>query len=651
MAKDNNNSKIYDLSQTLSEKMTEIELLQQTFTSVGSELDLDKVFSLVSTRARELIDAETLLIPLLDENAETYSYRGGAGTNSEEIVGESFPLDYGVCGWVWKHKRPWWQGVLSELAEDEKNRWENEAGNLILVPLVGRRQFLGGIAGINKRNGEAFSKKDLHLLQMFASIVSIAIENAMAVKAIEDSNRLNEDYRRQLENLNKQLVESTRELEYLSLYDSVTALPNRSLFYDRLQRDLQSAETVHSALAILMIDIDNFKDINESLGHDTGDRLLNSLARRFESLISSNETLARLGGDEFIVVLPAHDEQLAVSRAQGFIDILHEPFNIKAHHLVVSASIGVVVYPSHGENISTLLSHVDFAMYQAKSGNSGANTSNTKICVYQHEDNHLAQGHLALVAEVRKALEKKQFELYYQPKIRAATGEVVSVEALARWKSLSRGAVSPSIFIRVLEQNGLIDEFTYWAIETALTQARSWLSEGRKVPVAVNLSPQTMMNPQFRTNIDRIVRRRADGELLIFEITENLFLSEYDRLADTLEHICALGIELSIDDYGTGYSSLSRLRRLPVSEIKIDQSFIFDMVDNKDDRAVVHSTIELAHNLGLRVVAEGVETQAVYELLVELGCDIIQGYFISEPVPVDEFNVLMSERADDHPPG
>lgn len=629
-------SKVISLSRSLQEKETEIELLQQTFTEIGSELDLDKVFQIVSERARELINAETILIPLLDDNCETYTYRGGAGQNADEIVGESLPLEYGVCGWVWKQKKPWWRGMLNELSDDEKNLWEKEAGNMILVPLQGKRHFLGGIAGLNKHDGGAFDKKDLNLLQLFASIVSVAIENAMAVKSMEASHELNEDYRFKLENLNKQLVESSKELEYLSLYDSITSLPNRSLFHDRLSRDISEAGRSDSEIGVLLVDIDSFKDINDTLGHDYGDNLLNKIARRFEGEIRNNETLARLGGDEFIIVLPGHNRVKVIKRAEQLINSLKDAFAVKQNNIVVNASVGISVYPEHGKTISSLLSHADFAMYEAKN-------SSLSICVYDPENDHLAQGHLAMVADVRKALDDKSFELHYQPKISAESGQIIAAEALGRWHSESRGNVPPSIFIQVLEQNGLIDEYTYWALETALLQAKQWQSAYSTMRIAVNLSPQTLMHPDFIDNINQIIKDEKDGELLTFEITENLFLSEFDRLAEVLEHICSLGVQLSIDDYGTGYSSLSRLRRLPVSELKIDQSFIKDMVTNKDDEAVVHSTIELAHNLGLSVVAEGVETQGAFDLLGHLGCDIIQGYLISKPVPQNEFEDLLQQ--------
>lgn len=629
-------SKVISLSRSLQEKETEIELLQQTFTEIGSELDLDKVFQIVSERARKLINAETILIPLLDNNCETYTYRGGAGQNADEIVGESLPLEYGVCGWVWKQKKPWWRGMLNELSDDEKNLWEKEAGNMILVPLQGKRHFLGGIAGLNKHDGGVFDKKDLNLLQLFASIVSVAIENAMAVKSMEASHELNEDYRFKLENLNKQLVESSKELEYLSLYDSITSLPNRSLFHDRLSRDISEAMRSDSEIGVLLVDIDSFKDINDTLGHDYGDNLLNKIARRFEGEIRNNETLARLGGDEYIIVLPGHNRVKVIKRAEQLINSLKDAFTIKQNNIVVNASVGISVYPEHGKTISSLLSHADFAMYEAKN-------SSLSICVYDPENDHLAQGHLAMVADVRKALDDKSFELHYQPKISAESGQIIAAEALGRWHSESRGNVPPSIFIQVLEQNGLIDEYTYWALETALLQAKQWQSGYSTMRIAVNLSPQTLMHPDFIDNINQIIKDEKDGELLTFEITENLFLSEFDRLAEVLEHICSLGVQLSIDDYGTGYSSLSRLRRLPVSELKIDQSFIKDMVTNKDDEAVVHSTIELAHNLGLTVVAEGVETQGALDLLGHLGCDIIQGYLISKPVPHNEFENLLQK--------
>ena len=635
MADNNKKSNVVDLNQSLRDREVEIDLLQRTFTEIGSELDLDKVFQIVSERARALVGAETLLVPILDENCETYTYRGGSGKNSDEIVGESLPLEFGVCGWVWKHKRPWWRGVLNELNDDEKNLWEEEAGTMILVPLQGRRHFLGGIAGINKMNGGEFTRRDLNLLQMFASIVSIAIENAMAVNSMEKTRKINDDYRMRLEVLNKQLLESSKELEYLSLYDTVTGLPNRSLFHDRLSRNISQAILSEEHIGLVLIDLNRFKEVNEALGHERGDLLLKKIARRFERNMKSNETLARLGGDEFVIVLPNCDEEKSMYRAREIKSLLENTFNIVNMKIAVTASFGVAVFPNQGEDASSLLSHADSAMYAAKNNSSG-------LCLYDPEHDHMTRSHLVMLADIRRAVEERQFELYYQPKISIKDNKLIAAEALGRWISIERGMVSPDHFIRVLQQNGLLDEYTYWAIEVALKQAIVW-NEKQALRVAVNLSPQTLMDPAFIENINRIVGDKKHGNYLTFEITENLFLSEYDSLKEVLEYICELGIHLSIDDYGTGYSSLSRLIKLPVNELKIDKSFVKNVNSNKDDEAVVRSTIELAHNLGLTVVAEGVEDEAAMEILKKYDCDIAQGYLISKPLPVAEFEKFLND--------
>ena len=631
----NKKSNVVDLNQSLKDREVEIDLLQKTFAEIGSELDLDRVFQIVSERARALVGAETLLVPILDENCETYTYRGGDGKNSDEIVGEALPLEFGVCGWVWKHKRPWWRGVLNELSDDEKNLWEEEAGTVIMVPLQGRRHFLGGISAINKIGDGEFTRRDLNLLQMFASIVSIAIENAMAVNDMEKTRQANDDYRMRLEILNKQLLESSKELEYLSLYDTVTGLPNRSLFHDRLSRNISQAILAEENIGLLLVDLDRFKEVNEALGHERGDLLLKKIARRFEKNMKSDETLARLGGDEFVIVLPYFDEKASMQRAKEFKALLDEPFNIVNTKIAVSASFGVAVFPEQGETASSLLSHADSAMYEAKRSGAG-------LYLYNPELDHMTRGHLVMVADILRAMEEKQFVLFYQPKISIKDNKLVAAEALGRWITDERGIVPPDNFIRVLEQNGLLNEYTYWAIETVLQQAKYWNTE-RSLRIAVNLSPQILMDPDFIKNMDRIIGDKDNGKYLTFEITENLFLSEYESLSDVLEYVCNLGVHLSIDDYGTGYSSLSRLIKLPVNEIKIDKSFVKNVDTNKDDEVVVRSTIDLAHNLGLTVVAEGVEDEAAMNVLKKYNCDIAQGYLISRALPAAEFEKFMKD--------
>ena len=635
MTENHDNPKIIDLSESLLHREAEIELLQRTFSEIGGELDLDRVYQIVAERARQLVKSETLLIPIVDYYSDTYTYRAGSGKGADEIVGESLPLDFGVCGWVLRHRKPWWRDVVDELSEDERTRWENEAGTYILVPMEGKKHFLGGIAGINKIGAREFSRRDLNLLTMFASIVAIAIENAMAVKKIEETQQLSEDYRRRLELVNKQLVESSKELEFLSLYDPLTSLPNRSLFHDRLKQNLSQAEMNKLGVGLLLIDLDRFKNINEAMGHDTGDALLKEISQHFSKQLQPNETLARLGSDEFVIVLPAHDLDATMARANALYQSLAPQFTIDGKLIAVAASVGVAVYPDHGADARQLLSHADSAMQVAKQSRLGVSS-------YNPGDDRSALGRLTMESDLRIALENNTFELYYQPQVDMHSHEIVAVEALGRWLNKRRGYIPPGLFIRALEQYSLIDRYTHWAIEQALQQALAWESQGHTLKAAVNISTQTLMNPEFIRQLDRIVGDETRGRFLTFEITESLFLSEYDRLVDVLEHICLLGITLSIDDFGTGYSSLSRLRRIPVKELKIDKSFIIDMTRSRDDEVIVRSTIDMAHNLGLTVVAEGIETEETYCKLVELGSDMAQGFLISKPLPVEEFDEFLA---------
>ncbi len=473
---------------------------------------------------------------------------------------------------------------------------------------------------------------------MFASIVAISLENAMSYQKVEDANQLMADYQLSLERLNRQLSESNHELEFLSLYDPVTSLPNRSLFRDRMSQHVSLAKVHKHTISLLLIDLDNFKNINETLGHEQGDQLLKLIAQRFMQHLNANETLSRLGGDEFVLILPATSEETAMQRANYFLDILNKPFNIAETEIVVGASMGISIYPMHGEDISTLLRHSDQAMYTAKQQKRG-------VALYNPQEDTSSLGQLTMTVDLRKAFEENQFELHYQPKININNLQLAGVEALARWRHPERGQIPPTIFINSLEQNGLIDKFTYWVIETALKQVDDWKRAGHNVKIAVNISTQSLVNPEFITRVETLIPDEATGAQLLFEITENLFLSEYDRLSDILNRLRKRGINLSIDDFGTGYSSLSRLRKLPVSELKIDRSFVMDMIRNPDDEVIVRSTIDLAHNLGLSVTAEGVENVNVLKRLGEMGCDIAQGYHISKPVPAEQLKSFLKNSS------
>ncbi|WP_297528414.1 putative bifunctional diguanylate cyclase/phosphodiesterase [Thiohalobacter sp.] len=624
------------LERALAEREREIELLKETAFAVGSELHLQPVLDLIAQRARQLINAETVLIPILDRACQQYTYRAGAGANVAEIVGESLPLDFGVCGWVWRHQKPWWRGTLASLSPEERNRWEKEAGTLIMVPLVGRHHFLGGLAGMNKQGGGDFSRRDLDLLTLFASQAAIAIENAMAYQDLEEARKAAEDFQEELFQTNKRLVAVNQELEYLSLYDTLTGLPNRSLFRDRVRQQLLNTQRDTGHFAVVLLDLDRFKAINETLGHEVGDQLLKQVSTRLAGELRTTDTVARLGGDEFAVLLPQADEAAARVVAEQLLRALDPPFTVDHQQLAVGASAGIAIYPQHGDDLSQLLRHADTAMYMAKQEHAG-------VAVYDPSQDDLSVRQLSLMADLKSALAGNQFQLHFQPKVDLCRERVVGVEALARWQHPEQGMVPPDRFIGALEETGLMHAFSHWALDTALAQLASWRDRGWELSMAVNLSVKNLLEADFAQRLEMLLEKWQIRGGLVLEITEDLFLSDYDHLNSVLTRICDLGVTLSIDDFGTGHSSLSRLKKLPVGELKIDRSFVMDMVNDSDDATIVRSTVELAHNLGLVVVAEGVEDEEALSRLRTLGCDMAQGYHISRPLSAGDLDQFLAE--------
>jgi diguanylate cyclase (GGDEF)-like protein len=608
------------LRQELSERESDIAMLLETGRIIGSELDLDTVLKTIAEHALALIKSETVLVPLLKEDSSAYTYRAGAGANAEEIVGETLPIESGLCGWVLRNQRPWWRGAMSELSDEERNLWEHEAGTVLLVPLLGRSHFLGGLACINKQGGGDFTQRDFALLQLFATQAAIAVENAMAMEAVESARREGESYQRELQRLNKRLNAANAQLEQMSLFDALTGLPNRTLFRDRARHEIETAQAASAPLAVLFIDLDKFQDINNSYGQDTGDALLKSVAGLLEKALGTGNTLSRVSGDEFAALVSNTNAADAAALARKLNEQLSAGVQIGRQTIAIGASVGIAIYPDHGTDLSALMKHADLAMNSAK-------RDRDAVHVYDALRDNQIMGRYALIQQLRNAIDQREFALFYQPKVDLASGRIASCEALARWPHPQRGMVPPDMFITALEQTNLILPFTRWVIETAARQHQAWRQRGWNIEIAVNVPPIVLMNPEFMSILDE----HAPQEGLMIEITENVFLGEHDRLAAIMERIRERGIALSIDDYGTGYSSLRRLRRTPVSEVKIDRSFVKDMLRNKDDAVIVHSTIELAHNLGLRVVGEGVENAETLERLTSLSCDSVQGFHICRP--------------------
>jgi diguanylate cyclase (GGDEF)-like protein len=428
--------------------------------------------------------------------------------------------------------------------------------------------------------------------------------------------------------------------EYQALHDSLTGLPNRSLFHDRIGQAVLACERSGGRVAVLLMDLDRFKEVNDTLGHHSGDVLLTELGSRIRDVLRASDTVARLGGDEFGVLLPDQADPMDVAHVMEKIrQAVERPLVVQDLPLGVEASVGVAFYPDHGRTVDALLQAADVAMYAAKE-------SHAFYAFYDATTHDYGPARLTLLAELRRAIDERQLVLYFQPKAALRDGEVASVEALLRWRHPERGLVFPDEFIPSVQQTGLIKPLTLYVIDEALRQCRSWEERGLILSVAVNLSIRNLLDVTFPGDVERLLRHHElDPHRLELEITESTMLADPLRTKSVLEKLSDMGVRISLDDFGTGYSSLSYLTRLPLDELKIDRSFVLNMLEDADHAAIVRSTIDLGRNLGLDVVAEGVENAAVWDELERLGCDIAQGYYLTRPVPADELEAWLRSRA------
>lgn len=420
-------------------------------------------------------------------------------------------------------------------------------------------------------------------------------------------------------------------LRHQALHDALTDLPNRTFLLKRLDHALMKAERKHHHVALLMMDLDRFKEINDTFGHQHGDCLLQQVSRRLEQAIGNAGLVSRLGGDEFAILLPVADEESTQTIAEQLRYVLDDPFTVAGYPLHVEASIGIVLYPMHGTDALTLLRHADVAMYAAKSTHEG-------VALYKdaHDDQHRSH-RLTLIGALRTAIATNELKLYYQPKVNLQTGTTTSVEALARWQHPIHGSVPPDQFITLAEQTGLINALTAWVLETAIRQCSTWLQSGLTLSIAVNLSTWNLRDTTLPDTImDLLTRYAVPPSLLRIEVTESAIMTDTDRALEILTRISRLGISISVDDFGTGYSSLAYLKRLPIDELKIDRSFVQHMTEIEADATIVRSTVMLAHSLGLKIVAEGVEDQETLSRLADFHCDLAQGYYMSRPIPPGE---------------
>jgi diguanylate cyclase (GGDEF)-like protein len=440
--------------------------------------------------------------------------------------------------------------------------------------------------------------------------------------------------------MRKQVRLRQSELQHQALHDSLTNLPNRTLLHDRVDHAIHIARREHKAFVLLMMDLDHFKEVNDTLGHHVGDRLLIEVGKVLKKSLREIDTVARLGGDEFAILLPDTNAEQAVPLAKKITDALEKGFHIDELNLFVKSSTGIAEYPTHGKDVATLLQRADVAMYVAKRNKYG-------VAVYDPKDDEYSIGRLSLMSDLRDAIDHDKLTLHYQPMFNMHTGTVVGTEALLRWEHPDYGAIPPDQIVTLAEQTGLIDNLSKWVLKSAIAQCSRWRDHGFELNVAVNLSVFNLKDPELITRIADLLRRENfPKESLILEITESAMMANPAQAVETLSKLDAMGVKLAIDDFGTGFSSLAYLKQLPVDELKIDKSFIIDMHKDENDEVIVRSTIELAHNLGLNVVAEGVENAATYRLLQQFGCDAAQGYFLSPPLKVAHLEKWLAQDAD-----
>jgi diguanylate cyclase (GGDEF)-like protein len=490
--------------------------------------------------------------------------------------------------------------------------WAHALRSAALIPVRSDDKVRGVLCVCYKRP-EAFGAEEVNFVQATASVLSTALQR----------------------------IDSEARLAYLAQFDPLTGLPNRALLADRFSQMIVQAKRHGSPLAVLFIDLDQFKAVNDTLGHAGGDGLLREVAARLQSAVRTGDTVARISGDEFaIVVADLVRPEDAALVAQKVIDYLADPVQIDGSEVFVTASVGIAAFPSDGANAEALIGAADAAMYRAKQVGRNA------YQFFTAEINQRSRARVQLGSELRRALEREEFTLFYQPKYRLASREPSGAEALLRWKHPERGMVPPAEFIPVLEETGLIVPVSEWVIQRACEDLKAWRGAGCDMPVSVNLSARQFRQVNLHERIKALVGSTGvDPRLVELEITESHLMQDPDHAILVMRALCEVGMRIAVDDFGTGYSSLAYLTRFPISALKIDRSFVRDMSRDTSDATIVRTIVEMAHSLGFTVIAEGVETEEQATLLQRLRCEQAQGYFFALPMPPEELMRVCAPRS------
>lgn len=496
--------------------------------------------------------------------------------------------------------------------------------SIVLHVMTTNSRVRGMFVGLIKGDVSTIADVSWALLSIILSGSANALESYELYSIFRESNV----------RLKKSVLDRTQQLEVQASYDQLTHLPNRDMILKKLERKIRAGKDSDNnyQVAFILIDLDMFKEVNESLGHEVGDKLLVEIGFRLQELMDGHDNLARLGGDEFAIIITHPDaENMAKDTARQVIQTMKKPFNLSGQSFVLDLSIGISIYPRDGKNLAQILSKADVAMYASKRRRTG-------YTLYDAQLDSTGINRLCLMGELKQSLDKNELTLYFQPKISLSDEKFSGAEALVRWIHPQRGFIPPGEFIPLAEQGGLIKELTLAVLDMAVSQIKQWQEQRINIPLSINLSVRDLQESHFPDYVARALKKYdVSPEMLEMEITESAFMTAPGQGLRTLNTLNQMGIKLGIDDFGTGYSSISYLKELPVQVLKIDRSFVMNMDKDESDAKIVNSIIHLGHNLDLKTVAEGVENLQTFEILKKLGCDMAQGYFIMKPSPANEF--------------
>jgi diguanylate cyclase (GGDEF)-like protein len=613
-----------ELLASLRERQMLSDRLFRIQRKISTRVPLQEVLDSITQGAAELLRDDVIGLRLLDrDDPTTMVMVSSVGVPPDMAAAlHRLPVSEGVGGRALTEDRV----CIQEAYED----WDGAIGafastglrSAMGAPVHLEARSIGSLVVASHDAGRHYSVAEQDALMAFAEHVSLALNDASTVQAMH---------------------EALDQAVHQAMHDELTGLPNRACFYDRTEQALRLARRDSSQTAVLLFDLDRFKEINDTLGHRYGDRVLRAIGPRIQPLLREPDTLARLGGDEFCILLPrVTSEAAAVEVARRITTALEEPFEVDGMNMVVEASCGVSVAPAHGDTADLLLQRADVAMYVSK-------TSHVSVVAYEPRLDRNTPDRLSLLADLRSAIGADQLVVHYQPQADLATGEVVGVEALVRWQHPRLGLVGPDQFVPMAEDTGLIRALTSWVLTASLADLRCWLDDesfaAPRLSLAVNLSTRSLLDESIREEVVAALRcHDIPADRLVLEVTETTLMADPARAHRLLTDLAAVGVRFAIDDFGTGYSSLASLKTLPVHHLKIDKSFVANMHQDNNDATIVRSVIDLGHTLGLRTVAEGVEGPEAWAQLRELGCDLAQGYLLARPMPAAELRGWLEEH-------